>query len=1041
MIIFRIKGIVKEKETGLPLPNLFVKSYDKDLFFDDLLGSAITDQYGKFEIMCDLTDFREFFDVKPDIYFKVFSSDRSTLIHSTKDAVRWKAGKISDHEILIPWKELHDNVKTEVTLTSDRREIGKDMSVGGSLTIEAKGLKPGYAHDISLTTDGKALFSSTLMTNRYGKIEPTVLWPQMGLDDPNGKARYTPEEAVKIWKGKSINLAISAGRETISKATFKISDACRSPIVISSEIDGRLLNGFEVGTQPLFLTLFNLPFGGDVRIYLVERQHDWHTGDAFRPVTFSDGKPAVRELSIREGGGQQTLEFVAAELLAPGAYDFIVRPLRYGYEEDEVLAVLPNDVISSKCVTGVVIRESFWAAKPVLGGCVNKIPVSGRAFSGMPYFRYSDTFTMGEDVWAGFDPGIIDPDNISKMCALYVIQSKDNAGWVNNSLNHLPILGGNANTTKRKLQAGCMNANKWLVWSNVSEPGNYDIVADFGNNTPDANLFVQDNAYDTPLDIIDGYFNTGFRVVEDPGTMVESNIPDYGTWHYTEADFPMYGVIGTVSVQDEIGSYHISNPPTMVNRDVRMKAHVFYPADEPNVEDPAQISSAQPDYPLIVIIHGNGHDYTSYDALMQHFARNGFIAASIDVRYFNGSTDVHHMRGQGRAEMLFYHLTVLQGKFTDKMQNNIGIMGHSRGGEAVIKAARINQQQGYIHNINAVISLAPTDQCGTEVLAGEWAKPYFVLYGSRDGDVKGGPPYTSGYTVAQCGFALYDRANINNSNIKSMCFVYKATHNGFITSNSDTLVQDVLDPNIQKAYTWAYMNAFFRWHLKDESHWEGMFKGEWTPGSISSTGARSYIQYHDTTIKTVDDFEGEVDWQVSTIDGTLDHYDTLPVDPSEGKMSAAVITGLDPKSPHDTQGMIIRWDNIGDKLEFTIPPDHKDISAYSVISFRVSQKVDSQENSADQSQNLRVALKDGTNNERAVRVSPFYEIPYPDMRPYPYAQYSKSAMNTIRIPLKAYTIVCAGQAQVNLHDVTTLTLLFSEKSKGEIEIDDVEFSN
>ena len=42
-----------------------------------------------------------------------------------------------------------------------------------------------------------------------------------------------------------------------------------------------------------------------------------------------------------------------------------------------------------------------------------------------------------------------------------------------------------------------------------------------------------------------------------------------------------------------------------------------------------------------------------------------------------------------------------------------------------------------------------------------------------------------------------------------------------------------------------------------------------------------------------------------------------------------IAAGLDPKSPHDTQGLKIKWDNAGDKLEFTIPPAHKDISVYS----------------------------------------------------------------------------------------------------------------
>ena len=748
---------------------------------------------------------------------------------------------------------------------------------------------------------------------------------------------------------------------------------------------------------------------------------------------------------LREGGIQQTIEFAAAEMLLPGAYDFIVRPVRYGFEEDDLLAVLPNDIIGSRRVTGVVIREPFWTAKPVLGGCVNKIPVSGHSIAGAPYFRYTDTFTVGEDVWAGLDPGIVDPNNISKMCAFYVIESKNEAGWADNSLTHLPVLGGNPNTIKRKLQAGCMNANKTLLWPNATQPGEYDIVADFGNNTSDASLFVPNDAYDTPLDIVDGYFVSGFRVVKDPGTMQDltpANTPiQAGNWNYNEMDVNAMGLQGVVTVQDETADYHASTTPTMISRQVRLKAHIFFPADSLGVTDPTEISDYETSYPLIVIIHGNGHDYTNYDFLLGHFARNGFIAASIDVRYFNGAVDTHGMSGQGRAEALFPHLDIIKTKFASKVQNNIGIMGHSRGGDAVVKAARINQQQGYGHNINAVIALAPTDKYGSEVLGGAWSKPFFVLYGSRDGDEKGSIE-TPGYTVPQTGFAHYDRANGSK---KSMCFVYRATHNGFITSNVDAAWDSDIEANMepvatQQAFTKAYMNAFYRWHLKNESQWEGMFAGEWTPGSVSATGAKFYIQYQDTTALIVDEFEGAIDWQASTIGGTVDDAGTLPVDPSEGKMSAAVIaSGLDPKSPHDTQGLKVKWDNIGDKLVFSIPSDYKNVSGYSVLSFRVTQKIDSGNNLSNQSQNFRVALRDGSNNERAVRISPFYDIPFPDHRPNHI--YSKSAMLTVRIPLKSYRIVCAGLNQVNLDDITTLTFLFSEKMTGEIEIDNIEFSN
>ena len=141
-----------------------------------------------------------------------------------------------------------------------------------------------------------------------------------------------------------------------------------------------------------------------------------------------------------------------------------------------------------------------------------------------------------------------------------------------------------------------------------------------------------------------------------------------------------------------------------------------------------KISTARPDYPLIVIVHGNGQDYTTYDFLLQHFAHNGFIAASVDCRYNSTS---HGMRGLGRANVLFEHLTILNADFGATVQNNIGIMGHSRGGEAVVKAARLNQENALGHQINAVIALAPTDQYGTEVLGGGHATELLskVVYG------------------------------------------------------------------------------------------------------------------------------------------------------------------------------------------------------------------------------------------------------------------------------------------------------------------------
>jgi hypothetical protein len=1025
MISFKISGVVREKESGVPLPGFFVKAYDKDLLFDDLLGSSQTNNQGAFEIMFGPEDFREFFEARPDIYFKVFRKAGGELIWDSSDAVRWNVGKNSLFEILIPASELMDGSEAKIHLLSEDGMSQERFEVGESLSINLRGLRPVTPYEILVSLSEKELFTSTLITNAKGDLEPTILWPQIGFDNPLTGEVYAIDEAVEKWKGETIIVSIGSRNEKVGSVKFSIDSGVKRPLVVSTDTKGRLVNGIEVEKEPIHISLRNLPFSGAARIYMVSAQQNWNTGDPFVPAMFRNGKLATQEIELKARSEQKLVQFAHPDVLLPGAYDFIVRPLRYGYEEDDDLRILRTDIIGSRRLTGIVIREDFWRAKPVLGGCVNKIPVSGRSIAGTPYFRYTDSFEIGQDIYAALDPGIVDPGNISKMCALYVIPNKTDVQWnANNGLNHLAVLGGNAAVQKIKVQSGCINANKLLVWPNAQQTGLYDIVADFGNNVADASSFAADNAYNTPLDIIDGYFTAGFRVIEDPGTM--SDFANTGNWNYDEGVVSGMGLQGTVIVQDEASAYHDPGTFASVNTAVPLRAHVYFPTDSPGITDPAQISGASPNYPMIVIIHGNGHSYTSYDFLLQHFASNGFIAASIHL--------VSNMKALGRANVFFQHMTVLQTKFGAKLANNIGLLGHSRGGEAVLKVSRLNQQLGSGHNINAVLSLAPTDQYGSEVLGGAWAKPYFVLYGSRDGDMDGQPPY-AGYTVPNIGFALYDRAN---SQRKSMCFVYGATHNGFITANDGGITGPIAVAT-QKAISKAYMNAFFRQHLKNEPKWEGIFTGEWQPASVSATGVKLYMQYRDTVRRTIDEFEGAVNWQSSTIGGVVSQVN-LPANPEEGRMYdySPTVPGLDPNCPHDTQGLKLRWDNFGDRLDFTIPAGQNNVSGFGVLSFRITQKTGSVHNPTNQSQNLRVALKDLANNERAIRVSAFSEIPFPD--PHPFG-YTKSAMNTVRIPLTSYTIVCAGQVKVDLQNVVTLSFIFSENATGEIEIDEVEFSN
>ena len=103
---FVIRGSVRERETGRPLPDLIVRAFDRDWISDDKVGVGSSNHDGEFEIQFGLEDFRDFIEKRPDLYLRVYDRQGTRLLHDTTDAVRWNASQNERFDVLIPARSL-----------------------------------------------------------------------------------------------------------------------------------------------------------------------------------------------------------------------------------------------------------------------------------------------------------------------------------------------------------------------------------------------------------------------------------------------------------------------------------------------------------------------------------------------------------------------------------------------------------------------------------------------------------------------------------------------------------------------------------------------------------------------------------------------------------------------------------------------------------------------------------------------------------------------------------------------------------------------
>lgn len=98
--------VVYEDET--PAAGLTISLYDKDLVFDDVLGTTLTDSSGKFKIIYRTEAFRDLFEQKPDLYIEVLDS-KGNRLYVTEKPFRSEVGRVENFLIKLKKKTISEN--------------------------------------------------------------------------------------------------------------------------------------------------------------------------------------------------------------------------------------------------------------------------------------------------------------------------------------------------------------------------------------------------------------------------------------------------------------------------------------------------------------------------------------------------------------------------------------------------------------------------------------------------------------------------------------------------------------------------------------------------------------------------------------------------------------------------------------------------------------------------------------------------------------------------------------------------------------------
>jgi hypothetical protein len=554
------------------------------------------------------------------------------------------------------------------------------------------------------------------------------------------------------------------------------------------------------------------------------------------------------------------------------------------------------------------------------------------------------------------------------------------------------------------------------------------------------------------------------------------------------AQAPDPGAAGTLAVTREEYDYgNLAFQPTGFPSAVELKASVHYPTGLPGGP-----------YPVVVFLHGRHvtcyrgsttalrwpcranetviPSYQGYDYIAQNLASNGYIVISVSANGINAfDNNVTDLGMQARAELIQRHLqqwntfntagaAPFGTKFVGKVNlQKVGTMGHSRGGEGVVKHFVYNKSLGSPYGVKAVFPLAPVDF--NRPVANNTALAVALPY--CDGDVNDNQ-----------GVHFYDDARYNvagDVSPKHTIQVMGANHNYFNTVWTPGLFPaggaddwgfttgGSLDPQCgtgagnhrltatqERGVGLAYISAVMRAYVGGESQFLPYLTGEAAPPPSAQT-TEIHVSYHapDTTAtrRDVNRLLTSTNLTTNTLGGATTQTGLTPHDLCGGAspqpQHCLPATQATTRQPHTTVSaratttrglsqLRTGWSAITATYTNNLPTGATNVSGFKWLTFRVSVNFADTRNPAGIPQNFRVVLTDGAGATSALTVSSFSDVlfyPPGSVGPVP-----KVLLNTARIPVTAFS-------GVNLADIRSVQFKFDQSPSGALLISDVSFAS